>query len=238
MGCVDLNFWVTMYLIFAPLFVGFALLFFNRAVLVKYWWLYKHPQSVYKAVFFYDNRIFSEKFVSTLRGGFDFNGGLYNIKKEAVLRKNWLGMIPKTKIPINADNCLHFEHYKVYHKERFSDVPDKAQLVGELHYIYGFPDPIIYPSASQIMGTKTLDVDGFSVVNTGKRSAEDYDRVQKNSVLDQLLSAQFKQITLTVIIIVMVICLLLLLYLVALRVEMIKTPLHAVCVNLPGVLTK
>lgn len=225
-----INFWLLMYLIFAPVFVGGVVLWFNRYHLQKKWWLYKHPQTVYKVKFFYDNKMFSEKFISTSKANFTFDEGTYNIKKESVLRKNWEGIVPSTKVAINKENCLYFEHYKVYHKEKYSDVPDKARLIGELHYIYNCPNPISYKSANELINdSKNTDKEGGVLYDL--KSAKDLNHVEKNSLIDQLLTAEFRKMTLMAIMVVCGFILIAVMLLIALRLEWIETPLHAVCVN-------
>ena len=214
-----MNKWVLLYILFAPCFASVMFLWFNRAWLVRKWWFYRHPQTVYKVTHFYPNKMYSERFVSTLKESFEFEGGTYHIKKSAIIRKNWAGIVPSNEVLINAQNCLHFEHYKVYHKERFADVPDKATLVGELHYIFDIPEPIDY--------TKN---EGLTLY----RTAIEENRIEKNSVLDQLITAEFKKTTLMIIIILLVLIILVTGLLLALRFEILKVPLHAVCVNAGG----
>ena len=228
-----MNFWLLMYLIFAPVYVGLMIFWFNRHVIIRYWWLYKHPQTVYKLLFFYDNKMFSEKYISTTRSSFEFQGGTYFIEKDAVLRKNWFGIFSNTKFPINEENCLHFKHYKVFHKERYHDVPDKRQLIGELHYVFNMPNPIKYKSVEKLKDDLTK-LPSSGGVSYDIKTAEDLNRVEKNSVLDQLLTAEFKKVTLMVLIVLCGMTLIAVSLLIGLRLEWIKTPLHAVCVNVGG----
>ena len=88
-------------------------LWFNRESLKRKWWLYRHPQSVLKVIFLYPNKMFIEKFVHVTSDTFEFDGGTYNVKKDAILRKNWFGFGGNQNFDINESNCLDFKDYKV-----------------------------------------------------------------------------------------------------------------------------
>lgn len=224
-----MNFWVLMYLIFAPVFVLLVLVWFNRYVLLRHWWLYRHPETVYKAVFFFDNNMFVEKFVSSSCEQFKFRDGIYFIKKRAVLRRNWTGVFPINTVSVNKDNFVNFNDFKIWVDSQCIDRPSKAYLVGELHYVFGNPNPVLYGSGLDSLKGEFV----VSVVGEGK-SAMDMDRVEKNSVLDQLLTAEFKKNALFVIIILVIMVVGICGLLLALRMEWIEIPLHAVCVNIGG----
>lgn len=219
-----MNVWVLLYICFAPVIgIGFFL-FFNREALKRKWWLYKHPQFVYKAKIIYPNKMFVETFVYTSKENFEYESATYNIKQEAIIRKNWFGVRGNRNIEIDSNNCCTFDNV----------APVSAQLIGELHYVFDFPDPIIYQDATSIITNITKKENLASPL----RTAGEQNRVEKNSVLDQLITAEFKKFTLMIIIILLVFIGLISAYDLALRLEIIKQPLHTICVNVGDAIAK
>lgn len=224
-----------MYLIFAPVFGLIMFLFFNKRAIQKKWWLYRHPQTVYKCTFFHPNKMYSERFVHSTKETFEYEGGTYNIKKEAIIRKNWYGVRGNRTFTISEENTIDFEKYKLWVDGHFEELPNTAQMIGELHFVFDFPDPIVYADAEDLikqeLDKKPLGIIGSKLV-APLRTAGEQNRVEKNSVLDQLITAEFKQITMMIIVVLVVLVLLGVAYLLLLRLEIVDTPLHAVCVNI------
>ena len=181
---------VWIYLGLTPVFFLLMLVNYYRNVLVLKWWLYKHPETVIKATFFYPNKCYEERYISTRDDKFTFRKGSYFVEKDAILRKNWSGIIPNDKVVVNKDNMINFEDYKIKVGDSFFNKPDKVLLVGELHFIFGVPNPIIY-KAEQSLNPSKLEkgVSGDKVLFG--LSSYDAKKIERNSVLDQLLTAVF-----------------------------------------------
>lgn len=226
-----MNFWVLMYLIFAPVFVGVVLVYFNRKVLLKKWWLFRHPQTVYKAIFYYPNRMFVERFISTHKDSFSFKKGTYNINKEALLRKNWLGLKTKEVVKIGDHNCIDFEKYKLTFADKIEDLPDKAQIIGELHYMHNVSNPIIYPDQNALPSLKGKADTVEDVHTLDTALANDQHKVGKSNVISQLINANFQKSMLTILAVLLVVVIIITGLTLGMRMEVIDAPLHAICVN-------
>ena len=146
-----MNKWVLLYCALAPLFGIVMFFWFNRRFWVTKWWLWRHPQTVYRVKFFFPNKMYQEFFISTLKDSFEFKNGTYNIKKEAIIRKAWKGVFASAKVSLNDSNTIDFRQYRVFHEGGLDDLPNTAQLIGELHYVFDCPDPIIYADASVLL---------------------------------------------------------------------------------------
>jgi hypothetical protein len=126
---------------------------------------------------------------------------------------------------LDEKNTIDFSEYKFFYENNTYKTPNTASLIGELHYVFNVPNPIIYPDCDALLSSVSGNV-GVC------RTAAEQDVVEKNSVLDQLITAEFKKVTLMVIIMLSVLCLLGIGLLLAMRFEIFDVPLHAVCVNL------
>jgi len=229
-----MNFWVLMYIIFAPVFVLCVFVYWNRQLLLKKWWLFKHPQSVYLVRFNYPNRMYVERYISCFKEFFDFQGETYFIKKDALIRKNWLGLRTRDIVNLDEDNCIDFKKYKLIVNYRKEDLPNKAELVGELHFVVGVSNPIVYPDVEDIKNS----VKGGSFLNSDKTVglslSWDVSKVNKSNVLQQLINANFNKSILILLAVGIVMLIVITGIILALRLELIDAPLHAVCVNVGG----
>lgn len=218
----DVNFLIWVYIGLTPVFAGLMVIRIYADRIKQWWWLYKHPESVYLVRFHYPNRMYSEHYVSTGYEEFSFKDGTYVIKKRAIIRKNWTGIIPNNEVGINKDNYIGWEDYKIYTESETRERPSKACLVGELEYIFGVPNPIEFKSAVE----KGKDQEALFEIN-----ATEVKRIQKNSVLDQLLTAEFKKNALIFIMLLVVVSVIIGGVLLAVRLEWLEVPLHVVCLN-------
>lgn len=208
------------FLAFCPLF-GLGMFVWIRFSWLKLkWWLFRKPHKVLKVTIFYSNRMYISKYVGVDRDKFDYDGGTYRVNKASIIRKGWNGWVDRGSFSINEQNTLHFEHFRVFQDGRFVDVPDKADLIGELHYLAGVSEPI--------------DYSGDKVVIQGLKNSDDVDKIEKSNVLDQLLTAQFKKNALVIIGLLCAGAFIGVGLLLLMRFEIIKVPLHAVCVNAGG----
>lgn len=219
---MDVNTLIWIYIGLTPVFVILMIISFYSKRIKRSWWLYKHPENVYQVRFHYPNRMYSEHYVSTKEEKFSFKDGTYIIDKEAIIRKNWTGVIPDNKVKVDKYNYINWEDYKIHVESEAIERPSKVYLIGELEYIFGVPNPISFKrSVKNSKGTDSpYSIDATEVM-----------KIEKNSVLDQLLTAEFKKNALIFIIMLTVVCCIIVGVLLAVRMEWLEVPLHVVCLN-------